>query len=157
MESTTFVSKGSNRYSLHLTPERKGFNPIGEIEVIPAKLVAFEGGVFKTEDPEEAEKIRNSDAFKKGRIFELKIGEEPPAPSKAQVVRGSISSATLKGEMGSEPTEEKSQIKLAEQGTTYCAKCDKYFQEDFHGRKLRMHTLRKHGDPKKKTKKVKEK
>lgn len=150
MQTATFVSKGSNRYSLQIKPEGKSFKG-EEVVTWRAEMVSFEGGVFKTDDQEMADAIRNTDAFKKGRVFELKVGEEEPVAQKSKTVRGAISSGTLKEEAGVRAESEK--LSFKEKKVTKCdvPGCGKTFENDFYGRKLRMHKLqhRRWGDKKK--------
>ena len=144
MESVTFVSKGSNRYSLQIVPENKVPDSFGVLHTLSiAKILNFEGGVFRTKNKEEIEAIRKTEAFENGRVFELPSGEKPPEKKKVEVIRGPMSSKTIHQEAGvKEPVDQG--LSLKEKGSTECGDCGKQFQEDYRGAKLRMHKIGAH-------------
>ena len=137
----TFVSKGSNRYSLQVKPEGKEVHG-NEVIPIPAKILSFEGGIFIADDEITADEIRRTDAFKKGRVFELPHGARIPRQKPIPTVRGAVDSKTIHGEAGVEPPKEPA-LSLKERGKTECDHpgCHRAFTEDFAGRKVRMHKL----------------
>ena len=58
-------------YALHIAAERAVIRA-NQILTIPAKVIRFEDGRYETEDPEEIEAIRASEAYKKRKIiFEI--------------------------------------------------------------------------------------
>lgn len=142
IEPITFCSVGSNRLSLQIKKERKGFSTTGEVEIIGAENAEFENGVFITDDPEKIELIRKSTAFKEKRIIELAPGQEAPVPQRQQTIRGPVSTSVFRGELDL-PTE-KTLVKISEQGGTVCPECGDVFEEDFNGKKVRMHNIAKH-------------
>lgn len=144
-EEVIFVAKGCNRYSLHVKPEHKAFGQDHNVVTFPAKIISFEGGVFKTENPEKIEAIRATKAFKKGRVFELPKGAAEPKPERTKTHSGAISTKTLKEEAGVEENEQR--LKLQESGLSVCDICDPpaEFPGDFTGQKLRMHKIHAHG------------
>ncbi|GAG55054.1 unnamed protein product [marine sediment metagenome] len=149
MENVTFVSKGSNRYSLQVEPENKVPDSFGVLHTISvAKLVSFDGGVFRTKDKDLIEAIRKTEAFDSGRVFELPSGARPPEKPKVEVIRGAVSSKTIHEEAGVKEPEEGG-LSLKEKGNTECPDCGKQFKEDYRGAKLRMHKIGAHGSRKK--------
>ena len=144
MENVTFVSKGSNRYSLQIEPEQRVPDSFGVLHTINvAKVVSFDGGVFRTKNEELIEAIRKTEAFDSGRVFELPSGEKPPPKPKVEVIRGAISSKTIHQEAGvKEPVDPG--LSLKEKGNTECSECGKQFSEDYRGAKLRMHKIGAH-------------
>ena len=144
-EEIIFVSKGSNRYSLHVKKEQKAFGQDHNVVTFPAEMIKFEGGVFKTSDPEKIEIIRATEAFRNGRVFELPKGMAEPQLERPKTHSGAISTKTLKDEAG---IEEKDQaLKLQEGGLSICDICNPpaEFPGDFTGQKLRMHKIHAHG------------
>lgn len=151
MEKVTFISFNNRAYLLQVKPERKYFR--GEVlEVMPAKLIEFAGGRYSTDDPEEIKLIRDSKAFRKGRVREAGRSEEgiTGTPKKhteeikqkeQSTVRGMITADRLHAEAGLNVKPE-GMARLAEKST----KCDfpgcgKIFEDDPHGKKLRMHQM----------------
>ena len=145
MNEVTFVAKGSNRYSLHIKAEQKAFGQDHSIVTFPAETINFEGGIFRTDDPEKIKAIRAAEAFKSGRVFELSKGEPEPQPERTKTHRGAITTESYKEEAG---IEEKDQaLKLQEGGLSVCDICNPpaEFPGDFTGQKLRMHKIHAHG------------
>ena len=151
MESVTFISKGSNRYSLQVEPENQVPDSFGVLHTVSvAKVISFEGGVFRTKDEELIKKIRKTEAFDNGRVFELPSGEKPPEKPKVEVIRGAVSSKTIHEEAGAKMPEEQG-LSLKEKGNTECdvEGCGAQFKEDYRGAKVRMHKIGAHGSRKK--------
>jgi len=144
-ESVTFIAKGSNRYSLHIKPEQKAFGQDHSIVTFPAETISFEGGIFRTDNPEKIKAIRAAEAFKNGRVFELPKGAPEPQQERQKTVRGSITTKSYKEEAGVEEKEQR--LKLQESGLSICDICDPpaEFPGDFTGQKLRMHKIHAHG------------
>lgn len=136
---TIFVSKGSNRYSLQIKPEGKQVRG-NEVIPIPAVLVAFEGGTYSTSDQEEIDVIRNTEAFKAGRVFEVPVGERPPKPELPSYSRGAIDTKSIHEEAGVDEPEEPG-LSLKEKGISKCTECPAEFTDDYNGRKLHGHMI----------------
>jgi len=148
-ERVTFITP-SLRYTLHLKAERKGFDGNGILEVIPAKLIRFEEGKYSTDDPETIKLLRESKPFRRGKIKEITgaIREAMAAPVQ-KTTRGPITSVAMHEEAGR--VEEKPQaLAIQEKGVTVCdivvagKVCGKTFEDDFGGRKLKMHKIAAH-------------
>lgn len=142
IETVTFCSVGSNRFSLQLKPERKNFSNSGEVEIIEPMNAEFENGVCKTDDPEKIELIRKSIAFREKRVIELKPGDKEPSPPRQETIKGPITSSDFREEL--DLSKEKNLVKISEQGITSCPHCDLVFEDDWIGRKVRMHNIAKH-------------
>jgi hypothetical protein len=138
--------------NLH-TKREEQFYRGGQFNVIPAELVRFEQGKFKTNDSALADRIRKTPAFRDRRVIELtandfemlKLAEEYTKKANAlrtKVVRGAVSGETLHKEAGVEkqtPVENKPS--LQEKAKSKCADCGKEFEDDFSGAKLRGHMM----------------
>lgn len=139
--NVTFVSKGSNRYCLQVTPEQQVPDSFGVLHVVNvAKVISFDGGVYKTSKPDVINAIRSTDAFKEGRVFELAQGRIVPKSKPTPVVRGALSSKSIHAEAGVEEAIDK-KMSLQEKGLTKCDECQKQFTEDYQGFKLRGHMI----------------
>lgn len=135
----TFFSTSLNCI-FQVQPEKKGFD--GEVPfVLPARLIRFEGGHYSTDDRETIELIRNCKPYRKGRITEEAKKEVLEAQ---KTVRGAITTAGLRKEVGLE--EKPPTTAIQEGGITTCdvPGCGAVFEKDFAGRKVRMHKIGKH-------------
>jgi hypothetical protein len=136
---TVFVAKGSNRYSLQIEPE--GTKDLGgKVVPIPAVVIAFEGGTYSTSDPKRIEAIRETEAFKAGRVFQLAMGEEAPKQKLPDYIRGAISTKSIHKEADVEEPADPA-MSLKEKGISKCLECPKEFTEDYSGAKLRGHMI----------------
>jgi hypothetical protein len=126
----------SKRYSLQLKAEEPFFDDHGRARIIPAKIVSFQEGRFITSDAETATQIRESLAFKQGKILEITDQQrEMFMPATQKTVRGPISAGSLHAEAGR--TEEQTRTK----GITFCdyPGCTREFKDDFSGHKVNAH------------------
>ena len=146
MESVTFMCRG-NRFTMQIEPEKPGIHPdsSGMIKPIPANVIRFEGGKYLTDDPKVIGLIKATPAFKRHEVFTLteeKAAEEKAKPPAKKTVRGSIDSKSLEKEAGVQDSPEM-QAALKEKGVTHCdfPKCKAVFENDFTGKRLRMHKL----------------
>lgn len=136
---TIFVAKGSNRYSLQIKAEGKQVMG-NDVIPIPAVLVDFQGGTYSTDDQERIDAIRNTEAFKAGRVFEMPVGEKPPRPEPASYVRGAVDTKSIHEEAGVKEPEDPG-LSLKEKGISKCLECPAEFTEDYSGRKLHGHMI----------------
>lgn len=141
-EKVTFITP-ERRKLLHIKPEKKVFR--GEIlEIMPAKLIAFDMGQYVTSDAEEIRKIRESKAYERREIKEITENDKDAvnlAVQQQRVIRGTITAQSLAQEAGIEEKKEPVSLKEA---TTQCPECGKIFTNDLHKRKVGMHMRRMH-------------
>ncbi len=136
-EKVTFAStKGS--LLLHLVPENKHLSREGYVETLPAKMVKFDKGLYSTADPDTIARIRETNAFKTGKVFEVTSEDRRAMNRSPQNTRGPIGVGTLKGETA-KPADEPG--KAGEPGVTKCDECGKEFKDDLTGKKLRLHVM----------------
>jgi len=137
MEQVIFRAINAN-LSLHVKKEEKYYKG-EELHVLPAKLIRFEMGQHITSDPEEIKQIRETPAYKSKRVFEITAQDREALkqPPRQKTHRGMVSSKMIGEEAGVKPKPEK--VALSEKGRTECPECHMVFDNDFAGRRLRMH------------------
>lgn len=121
----------------------------GEMEKIPALLVRFEGGVYKTYDEAEADLIRKTPAYIKKEVFEITDGdikaiESAQAKQRQKTIRGPLTSDNIAQEAGVEMGKDPINVSEKSSTTTRCSICGKEFADDLGGNKIRMHKLGAH-------------
>jgi len=136
------------RYQLHLRPERLQPMADGGATTIPAHVVSFENGLYTSYDQAEIELIRKSRPYavekivfeeKEAEIETLKKAEEAKQKDQQTTIRGNLTTEKLHSEAGlSVP--QSGMARLAERSTQCDVPgCGKIFEEDPHGKRLRMH------------------
>jgi len=146
-KKTIFFSVAQN-LRLHIKPEKQVVGVNGMLDYIPAKTVRFVNGEYVTEDPEEIELIRKTEAYRRKRIGELTSDDKESVAIAQEVIeeverrrtekkgkRGAIDTNTLKGK----PSITVAEKNLKAKTVTKCDICGKEFENDLTGRKLRTH------------------
>jgi len=135
-EAVTFFTTSLN-YTVQV--EEEIIKQVGKLlTTIPARLVKFEGGHFRTDNAKLIELIRGCKPYRRGKITEADKREV----AIQETHRGAITSATIKKEAGEE--EKPQAMVMAEKGTRTCPDCDYVSTDDFSGRKMQGHKMGKH-------------
>lgn len=144
-EPVVFCNVGNNRYSMQIKAERPYFDNDGIARIIPAKVIRFENCTYVTSDPEEIRLIRESDAYKRGEVFEPSKDARPSKPQQAS--RGVIDTDRFKEEAGGKTVRPEGAITLKE-SSHVCdvAGCEASFN---NAKSLHMHKMGKHRKRKK--------
>ncbi len=138
-EKVTFASTRGGLL-LHLVAENKHLSREGYVETLSAKMVKFDRGLYSTSDPDIIARIRETSAFKTGKVFEVTPEDRRAMNRAPQTTRGPIGVGTLKGEMA-KPGAVFGEEETAAGSTTKCDECGKEFNDDLTGKKLRLHVM----------------
>lgn len=144
----TFMSKEA-RLKIQYKPERKAFNPYGQVDTIPWEPIVFEDGRFSTDDEDKIGFLLKTQAFKQGRVIEVTAEDKANIslnPPKQKTIRGAVGTTDLHTEAGFED-KAPSGLSVEEVAAHRCdfPGCNYIAENDTRGNKMRMHKLAKHG------------